>query len=77
MNIYYLMAVKDSVTGIFSKPELFVNFEAGERWFKQLVSESKIGKDLQLYSLGSINIETGEIHSQVIFKLGGAMVNEI
>lgn len=74
-NIYFLYAVKDVVTGKFSKPDLFVNEASALRWFDQLVNESKIGKDLQLFMLGTMNIETGDIQTQLIFKKGGANVN--
>lgn len=75
-SVYCIYSVKDVVTGNFSKPELFINKGAAERWFDGLVAESKIGKDLQLFELGVFNVNTGEINAGVIFIKGGASVNE-
>ena len=68
---YKIFSIKDTVTGQFSKPELFVNDMHAVRWFDGICSESKIKGDLQLYLLGTFDIETGDIISEVKFVQGG------
>lgn len=75
MNKLYIYSVKDVVAGNFSNLEMFVNKEVALRWFNQLLKESKIAGDLQLYCLGTYDINTGVIVADVEFVQGG-VVNE-
>lgn len=72
MSNFILVCVKDTISGFFSEPKPFYNKAMALRWFKGLCQESKISNDLQLFSLGSFNSETGEIVSEVQFIEGGA-----
>ena len=75
MITYGIYSIKDTVTGNFSDIIIMVNEEAAKRYFMGLCQESKIKNDLQLYCLGSYNVETGEIESKVDFIVGGADFN--
>lgn len=68
---FILCSVKDTVTGLFSEIHSFINFEQATRWFDGLCSESKISKDLQLYTLGHFDSQTGDIESNVQFIKSG------
>lgn len=72
---YLIYSIKDTITGNFSDIIPMVNEEAAKRYFNGLCQESKIKNDLQLFCLGSYDIETGEIESKVEFIIGGADVN--
>lgn len=64
---YELYSVKDVLTGSMNGIQTFVNKDVAVRWFKGLVEESKIAKDLQLFCLGTYDIQTGIIESNVDF----------
>lgn len=64
---YELYAVKDVLTGSMNGIQIFANKDVGVRWFKGLAEESKIAKDLQLFCLGTYDIQTGIIESNVDF----------
>lgn len=74
--IYSIYSVKDVVSGSFTDILPFSNEAMAIRYFKGLCSESKIKNDLQLYKLGTYNIETGDIVSSVEFIAGGSEYNE-
>lgn len=69
-----LYSIKDSLSGQFSQLVPFQNKEIAKRWFRQTCLESKIKNDLQLFYLGSYDIETGVIESKVEFVIGGSEV---
>lgn len=69
---FEIYSIKDSVTGQFADIRPMVNRAQAIRWFDDFCGESKIGRDLQLYSLGSYDVQTGEITSSVEFVKGGA-----
>lgn len=71
--IFKLYAVKDTVSGQFSKMELFNNEQVALRYYNSLLKESKIACDLQFYCLGDYNVETGEITPSLEFVQGGAI----
>lgn len=75
--IYEIYSIKDTVTGNFSDIKIFNNEASAVRWFRGLCDESKIGQDLQLYCLGTYNIENGEIHCLVDFIANGKKGGDI
>jgi hypothetical protein len=68
-----MFSVKDVVSGQFSRIELFNNNEVALRWYNGLLAESKIAKELQLYCLGTYNLETGDVLPQLEFVQGGTV----
>lgn len=69
-----LYSIKDTLSGQFSQIVPLQNKEIAKRWFRQACQESKIKNDLQLFYLGSYDIETGVIESKVEFIIGGSEV---
>lgn len=72
---FILFSVKDIVSNQFSNIEMFTNEEVAKRWYNNLLKESKIASDLQLYKVGTFNIESGAVISCFEFVQGG-VVNE-
>lgn len=68
MNIY---SIKDVVSGSFGNLVLQANDQLAIRTFKGICQDSKIAKDLQLFKMGSFNVEEGKIESKVEFLIGG------
>lgn len=69
---YELYSVKDVLSGNVGEIVIMPNEAMARRWFAGLCSESKIKNDLQLYRLGTYNVQTAEIVSAPEFILGGA-----
>lgn len=74
--VYYMFTVKDIVAGTFSDIKLFANEQLAKRWYNQLLAESKIAKDLQLYCIGTFNIETGLLLTTEPNFIQGGLINE-
>lgn len=72
---YIMFAVKDIVANTFSDIKLFINVEMAKRWFNNLLKESQIARDLQLFSLGVFDVDNGEVTPNLEFVQGGE-VNE-
>lgn len=58
---YVIYAVYDRVAGAFSAPQLAINDATAIRSFKQQAKNSPFNTDLELYSLGTFNGESGII----------------
>lgn len=74
MTKYYICSIKDNVIGQFSELNMFVNEAQAKRHFNLVCSQSKVKNDLQLYKLGSYDLETGEIVNDVEFLVNGCDV---
>lgn len=69
--LYLIFSVKDVLSGRFFDLKLFENVDCAKRWFKDLVEKSPIGKDLQLYQIGTYNNELGTISSAFDYICNG------
>lgn len=66
-----LYVIKDMVTGQFGNPFPCVNEASAIRYFDKTATESGFASDLQLFSFGVFNIESGEFTSKLEFIKGG------
>lgn len=72
-----MFSIKDTVVGTFGSIVLLSNSATAERWFDGVCQKDRnVAKDLQLYKLGSYNIETGEIISVTTFVKSGVTSDE-
>lgn len=69
--IYNIYSIKDSLVNRFSDILYFPNEAVAVRYFDTLCKESKISKDLQLFCLGTYNLDTGDLTSKVEFIKAG------
>lgn len=58
---YTLFAVYDRVAGAYGAPQIAINEATAIRSFKQQAKNSPFNTDLELYSLGTFNGESGLI----------------
>lgn len=70
--IFNVYSIKDVLSGKMAQLELFNNDQMAKRYFANICSESKIKNDLQLFRVGSFNLDTGEIKADFEFICGGA-----
>lgn len=71
--MYELFTVKDCCSGLCGEINIFNNRAMAERWFDGLCRESKIASDLQLFYLGTYDLEQGIIKNKVEFIKGGVL----
>lgn len=71
--LFQMYSVKDIVSAQFSNVEMFANEQVAKRWFNNLLKESKIASDLQLYKVGTFNIQSGEVIADFEFVQGGVL----
>lgn len=74
---YEMFTIKDIVVGNFGSIVLLPNSAVAERWFDGVCQKDRnVAKDLQLFKLGTYNIETGEIISVTTFVKSGVICDE-
>lgn len=74
---YNLYSIYDKVAGTYASVQVNVKDELAVRDFKELCKKSPFGCDLALYRLGTYNVDTGVIVSDVQFLVNGSeFVNE-
>ena len=79
--IYKIFAIKDTKVG-FMQPFIQPNEDVAIREFHNIVNVgnsivSANYKDMELYSLGSYNMDNGEITTEVKFLINGVNVKEV
>lgn len=79
--IYKIFAIKDVKVG-FMQPFMQVNEGVAVREFKNLVNSANSVvsvnyTDMELYCLGTYNLDTGAIESDVKYVVKGADVKEV
>lgn len=72
----YIFSIKDIVANSFSELKLFPNKEVAIRWFEETTASIKHSSDLQLFILGSYNLDTGAITPVFDYITGGKVNNE-
>lgn len=77
-STYYIVAVKDELTGTFLQPTFGENIEALKRIFATQINTIAIWKenasDFSFYQLGLFDQETGRIVSDVVKLVSGHSV---
>lgn len=78
MEKFYIVSVKDELTGTFLQPTFGENIEALKRIFTTQINTIAIWKenssDFSLYQLGFFDQETGEIIPEVVKLVSGHSV---
>lgn len=78
MEKFYIISVKDELTGTFLQPTFGENIDALKRIFTTQINTIAIWKenasDFSLYQLGYFDQETGEIIPEVIKLVSGHSV---
>lgn len=67
---YIVCSIFDKVTGLYGDLKLFTNVSSAIRWFKGFENE-KVFTDLQLFKLGTFNVESGDFSLEKEFLLNG------
>lgn len=79
-SVFYIVAVKDELTGNFLQPTFGDNMDALLRIFRTQINSLPIWKDnptdFSLYKLGTFNQETGQIYPEFEKITSGQSVRE-